>query len=493
MLIRLPQTAISLGVFRTRFVVLVIIGLAVAGCSDDGTGGQHTVSGYVRFATGKTNHVGTYLGTIEVERVDGVPVELVSNGLVVGSTRTSAGRYELTGIYPGRYNIRSRMLPGYVFTTKSFEVNGANVTLTDTLQIGPAGNISAAPNPFWSSTMISFYAFTEDTLRLDLYSANYSYLKTLHRFGGRTGSWGSLWNGSLDDDSEAPDGAYWITLSGNLQAQDWMTATINGWVFAGPRTGGVQVLPLLVIYAENPAEGFELQGELNFEYPEVGIQESFRELYVEIPSGRYAIGPSGFGTYTLSQFDDTRVVGSLDALLFKTTGPDSIRVTGTFEADPYAENSLQLTVNIDGDEVQSTFGYEYFLRHSLLVSSLDWDFELNQADYFGCSIQICIQQITEDFVRTYAVGSGPREASANVSLRSPKGYTENYHGVSGCVTIEENDPSEWSGVKSSFSFLAANEYGDTLVVSNGTTNPQGPSRPERRVEHQLLVKDSSYP
>lgn len=485
--IRLPRIVR----FVTRGVVPLATAVLVAACSSGEPDPGYRVAGTVQFVTGRTDSWGTTTGKLAVSCSDGAEVELLSGRRTIARATTAAGWYEFPQVFAGTYQVTLRTPTGYAYSTAPFVVDGADVK-PDTLEVGPAGEIGTRSNPFGGSVDISFFSPSNDVVRLDLFSGDFHFIRTL-MVAPSPGTWSATWNGRYANGQLAPDGAYWAVLSGDVEVADGVAAEIDGWRFGGQFQTVSQGLSPHAIHAEGIGNGFVFDGVLGSQPGVVGVTTSLGPgTFVETPAGRYTVGTVGYARYTLTQYDELRIVGTIDAVLVNGDQTDLIRLGADFDADPYVESSLHMEASVDGSDAISAFGYETFPRRVVEVVASDPDFTRNGQDFNGGSVRLRIERVSSDFVGRYTLGARPGNATARVIFANPLGAPAEYRGVSGTISIDETVlPSP--GVAGTFSFVAVSEDDDTVVVENGVVDPSAPAHWVTLRAHELLVKDSSVP
>jgi len=477
--------------FVIRFAAPLAAAVVVAACSSGEPDEGYRVAGTVQFVTGRTDSWGTTTGRLAVSCSDGAEVELMSGRRTVATATTRGGWYEFPQVFAGTYQVTLRAPTGYTYSTAPFVVDGADVE-PDTLEVGPAGAIGTSRNPFGGSVLVSFYSPSNDIVRMDLFSGDFHFIRTL-MVAPSPGPWSAVWDGRYANGQLAPDGAYWAILTGDVEVADGVAAEIDGWRFGGQFQTVAQGLSPHAIHAEDTINDFVFDGVLGSQPGVVGVTTSLGPATsVETPEGRYTVGSVGYARYKLTQYDELRIVGTIDAVLVKNDQTDLIRVGAEFDADPYVEGSLHMKVSVDGGDEFAAFGYETFPRRIVEVAANDPDFTRNGQDFNGGTVRLRIERVTADYVGRYTLGGRPGNATAKVIFANPLGSSVEYRGVTGTISIDEVGGAA-PGVAGTFSFVALSGDADAVVVENGVVDPAAPTHRATLRAHELLVKDSSLP
>lgn len=142
---------------------------ALAACSSDSplAPGIRSVSGHLRLTGYFVDAGGRFAGTAVMGDVDGLPVELVYGSEVVARTTTVDGVYRFTGIRPGGYVARSRVIPGIEDETRPLVVTDRDLEVADTLRLASLGDLYPVPNPFTDTLKVYFQVY--DSARVEMH------------------------------------------------------------------------------------------------------------------------------------------------------------------------------------------------------------------------------------------------------------------------------------------------------------------------------------
>lgn len=152
---------------RTRWCIVLGIS-ALAACSRDQPSAPqlHSISGHLRLTGYLVDANGAYAGTRVVGNADGVPVELLHGSEVVGRTTTVGGTYHFSGLRPGDYVARSRVVGDIGDQTTRMVIAVSDVSAADTLRLVSRGDLLPVPNPFVDTTQV--YFLVSDTMWVDV-------------------------------------------------------------------------------------------------------------------------------------------------------------------------------------------------------------------------------------------------------------------------------------------------------------------------------------
>jgi hypothetical protein len=142
----------------TRWCVLLGAS-ALAACSRDSpfTPGRYSLTGHLELTGYLVGADGQFAGTRVLGDADGVPVELLyGSDLVVARTTTVGGIYTFSGLAPGGYVVRSRVIGDIGDKTTPMTIAVSDVSCGDTLRLASSGDLYPVPNPFDNLTQVYF-------------------------------------------------------------------------------------------------------------------------------------------------------------------------------------------------------------------------------------------------------------------------------------------------------------------------------------------------
>lgn len=203
---------------RTREILLGTLtacALAAAGCGRESPTRPATfaLSGRVRLVGPLTAANGQYLGTRAVDDADGVPVDLLLGGAVVGTTHTTDGTFRFTGLSPGGYFARARIFGSLAVRSGGLTIATRDVAAADPLVLESVGDLYPAPNPVDTATTIVFAAPDPGTAALRVLALDGTVVRTLYvNRMLEPGRYATDWNARDDDGVLAAPGCYWMTF-----------------------------------------------------------------------------------------------------------------------------------------------------------------------------------------------------------------------------------------------------------------------------------------
>jgi hypothetical protein len=195
--------------------------LLLLGCGRDSVTAPHPgLTGAVVLVGYYTDSAGLPAGTRVLAQADGVPVELVSDSVVVATTLTTSGRYTFTDVPRGAYKVRTRVTYDFVVETHPLTITDMLAVVGDTLRLGSRGDLYPYPNPFNSTLHTTFQmpASVPATLRvLDRTGAT---VRTLLQGTFPQGLNAMAWDGTDARGAPVPAGFYWLTLDDGRATRD---------------------------------------------------------------------------------------------------------------------------------------------------------------------------------------------------------------------------------------------------------------------------------
>jgi hypothetical protein len=119
-------------------------------CSNDPSTAPrpYSITGHLHLTGYLVDRNGQFAGTRVMGDADGIPVELLHGSDVVGRTTTVGGIYRFTGLAPGGYVARSRVVGDLYDETNAMTIAVSDVEAADTLRLVSRGDLYSYPNPF---------------------------------------------------------------------------------------------------------------------------------------------------------------------------------------------------------------------------------------------------------------------------------------------------------------------------------------------------------
>jgi hypothetical protein len=190
--------------------------LFLAACSRDEpsapTSGVHALTGRVRLTGFLTDTSARFVGTRVLHDADGVPVELIAGNRVIAETTTEDGVYRFTGVAPGSYYARTRLIADISDETNQVTVADFDLVVTDTLQLQSRGSLTPAPNPMVTSTRIYFQLDTDGRVTLRILDLAGNIVRNLLDHHAAAGLRSQLWDGRDQNGQLAGNAIYWAIL-----------------------------------------------------------------------------------------------------------------------------------------------------------------------------------------------------------------------------------------------------------------------------------------
>ncbi len=188
---------------------------ALAGCSKEPTApGVHTLSGHVVLTGFLVGPDGQFAGTRVVGDADGVAVDLLYGTRVVAQTTTADGVYRFSGVSPGGYTTRARILDGIGDESNELTIAQADVNARDTLRIVSKGDLYPIPNPFETSMTVYFELPDTEQVSVKILDIAGQPVRTIFHGLFPKGLQSAYWDGHSQSGQDAVDPMYWVTFEG---------------------------------------------------------------------------------------------------------------------------------------------------------------------------------------------------------------------------------------------------------------------------------------
>ena len=186
---------------------------ALAACSRDQplAPGLHSITGHLRLTGYLVDANGQFVGTRVLGDADGVPVELLHGSEVAGRTTTVDGIYSFSGLRPGDYVARSRVIPGIEYQTTPMVIAGFDVSAADTLRLVSRGDLFPVPNPLVDTTQVYFSVPDTMWVDMDIRDLDGNPIKNLISLELAPGRQAVFWNGRDQSGHPVTDSLYWVT------------------------------------------------------------------------------------------------------------------------------------------------------------------------------------------------------------------------------------------------------------------------------------------
>jgi len=213
--------------------------------------------------------------------------------------------------------------------------------------------------------------------------------------------------------------------------------------------------------------GMTLDNEFSEPLAEMKIDTSFYSL-------------SAFEPYNLNltSFTDSLITGTFYGVFINNSNiKDTVNVTdGYFEIFPYIYFNFLMKAKFNGEEYQTTFGIEQFIRKTQFISALDTNYQ----DSLSARILIDATTLTNSFVKKYYFYRNHKYLRFTFEI-----YTENeilkdtYHGFEGYVSVNEMEDYQLQNGEEqrvsnlNFDVSVQNNDGEIINITDGHFSSSG--------------------
>lgn len=268
-----------------------------------------------------------------------------------------------------------------------------------------------------------------------------------------------------------------------------MSAHIRGETFSAmdycEDTVGPPPRPVTV-WAEELATGVRFEADLPDQVLKSGASYPLDWFTsINTPAGQYVVRNLGFGSITITRYDDIEVAGTIDAnLVHQRNLTDTLRLTGDFSADPWAR-TFGLTATYEGQSFRSDIGGETFRRIGARVCLHDSLYALFEG-HPGASLTIATSNITGQFLGAYTLHEN--QGFARISFESGGEFFTSIDGTLDVTAVDSFPVQDSTGALigfrktvsgATFDFTSVNvivfgeEDKDTLTVTGGRLSLDG--------------------
>ena len=192
----------------------VVVGLCVlAACSRDqpSAPGLYSITGHLRLTGFLVDRNGAYAGTRVLGDAGGVTVELLHGSAVVGRTTTVDGIYRFSGLRPGDYVARSRVVGDIGDQTNPLVIAVSDVSSADTLRLVSRGDLLPVPNPFVDTTQVYFDVPDTTWVDVRILDVGGHAVQSLLSLEVHPAYHAVFWNGRDQGGRPVGDGLFWVT------------------------------------------------------------------------------------------------------------------------------------------------------------------------------------------------------------------------------------------------------------------------------------------
>ena len=199
--------------WKCMCVALGCVALTATSTEEPTAPSSHSLTGKVRLTGYLVNEDGTHGGTRVVDDASGVPVELLHGNKVVGRTTTVDGTYRFTGLAPGDYVARSRIVGNVGDDTVPLVIASTDITSGDPLNVASSGDLLLAPNPMVDTVQVHFGVPVAAMVEIKVVDMAGGTVRTLLASGTAEGRWVVLWGGIDERGQPAQATMYWVTYT----------------------------------------------------------------------------------------------------------------------------------------------------------------------------------------------------------------------------------------------------------------------------------------
>ena len=192
-------------------VVLGISTLAACSRNQPAAPGLHSITGSLCLSGYLVDDYGTFSGTRVLGDADGVPVELLHGSEVVGRTTTTHGVYRFSGLPPGDYVARSRVIGDMEAETNTMVIAASDIRASDTLRLASRGDLRPVPNPLADTTRIYFSVPNPVWVELGVLDVGGNSIVNLVAQEIPSGRYGVFWNGRDRTGRPVTGSLFWVT------------------------------------------------------------------------------------------------------------------------------------------------------------------------------------------------------------------------------------------------------------------------------------------
>ncbi len=200
--------------YRPWVLAGLVAVLVAAGCSTSPEAPRlYSIEGHVKLTGYLTQASGHFAGTKVVGNADGVQVELAFGSRIVGVTTTVKGIYKFSGLGPGGYIARTRVVGAIADTTEKLTVVNQDLVVRDTLRLAALGDLYPAPNPSPDTTTVYFEVPRIEPITIAVLDLGGRRVRTLFSDLALGGLASIVWDGRDAGGAIVTDAMYWITFT----------------------------------------------------------------------------------------------------------------------------------------------------------------------------------------------------------------------------------------------------------------------------------------
>lgn len=193
------------------WMALGLCGLAACASDQPSAPGFYSITGHLKLTGFLVDDNGAFAGTRVLGDADGVGVELLHGSQVVGRTTTVDGVYRFSGLRPGDYVARSRVIGNIGDQTSPLVIAVSDVSSADTLRLVSRGDLHPVPNPFVDTTQVYFQVPDTMWVEMRIVDVGGNPVQTLLELEVMPADHAIFWNGRDQAGHPVTGSLYWVT------------------------------------------------------------------------------------------------------------------------------------------------------------------------------------------------------------------------------------------------------------------------------------------
>jgi hypothetical protein len=202
----------------------VVLGLAaLCACSRDPPSAPRpfSITGHLRLTGYLVDKDAQFAGTLVKGDADGVPVELLHGDEIVGRTTTVGGIYRFSGLAPGGYVARSRVIGDLQDETNPMTIAVTDIECADTLRLVSRGDLYSYPNPFANGDTMRVSFSVPDTgwITVRIHDLDGTPVRTLLKLWVFPARHTVFWNCRDQRGQPLSGSVFWVTYVSDLETR----------------------------------------------------------------------------------------------------------------------------------------------------------------------------------------------------------------------------------------------------------------------------------
>ena len=193
------------------WMALGLCGLAACSSDQPSAPGFYSITGHLKLTGFLVDDNGAFAGTRVLGDADGVAVELLHGSQVVRRTTTVGGVYRFSGLGPGDYVARSRVIGEIGDQTSPLVIAVSDVSSADTLRLVSRGDLHPVPNPFVDTTQVYFRVPDTMWVEVRILDVGGNAVQTLLALEVMPADHAVFWNGRDQAGRPVAGSLFWVT------------------------------------------------------------------------------------------------------------------------------------------------------------------------------------------------------------------------------------------------------------------------------------------